>query len=1268
MQLEPNVLKVSDDANRRSIISLTVQKTPCYDTNEIIIKGGISVSEQFIYDAFISYRHLPLDMKISESIQNRLEQYRPPKLEKIVPGTRIKRIFRDKTELPTSSDLSGSLKDALLHSRFLIIVLSEETKNSLYCMEEIRVFKEAHGETNQNILPVLISGEPKDVIPDILRYDEREGINGERIQVEVEPICCDVRAESAIELRRKMKTEILRLAAPILGCGYDDLYQRHVRRQNRIRMAAIGILTVILGIISVLGVITFKTQQKYKKNLVDTYTRQGAEQIVQNDVQKALMYYTSALQLDPSDQAAKTGALQLLLQNNWLSKTGEIEGQIIDGRYFPGCLYARAVNKDGSRVLATGQNTTDLTDAEGSTLRDLSEYGEYIQSADDGSCWTFANEDTITFYFTEDERIWQVPRPTKVNPACRQSSIDLHVSELHSAMAINRGRGVVCWAGYLYLYNFNEDGTYELFQEFDLAKVFYVEAEARMMEYRFDTWIDAGNALFVVSDSNNVAIFDVASVETPHLTCFYTDYSHYLNDVAFSEDGESLVMAFGNDMGYLVSGGSIVVYRDADMSINEFDLDTPLLGAEFEPGDKRFLIWGTGFLQLWNFESMEAASAPLYLSNITPAAWGENGSVLVDTGLGHVDVYQLISFAASNAASEEKPDGYEFDRYSHTASLENGMVFRRTATEIFLEDGTGTMLSSLNFGDIDDEFFMHEMYIDKNSFGFFWFRDNSNLYRVLIDQENNMFAHTALLNTEGSKVVNVYPAADGTIVNTANGYLMYFGYEDTLPRLKLSVNGLVQDIATDDNGLAAVTLKSIVFSNKDSASHDKLYSLELWDLNKGILLGNLEKPTEGKIENLFFTSDGYLIYQKGNNNVAHLLDASDPDESEIDNIAGICCYKLNEKQYPEIKTALFTDSHHGNWSEYIYSSLIIQEKVEKKALIVSEHKQILQENGIDAWLDYVDKMWTEAAQSDFKAAELQSLFKDCVNIAYQNNRIDHLRSAFECMINKAIRIHPTAPEYESFADMFLDFAQLTDTYDDLLIYYWSASAYKLRNYIEKYSHQIKESDRVYYFYDSFVWELYAYLLKGEGMDAFCWAMYVNGYDDMQEILEATKLEFLFWIMNGDPETAAYYADRMLIERYSLYGKYGADEFDEHVHKVYDMAFDIVNMLVKRGFISEEDRNIFMDSLQVTIGFQLKQLTAENIELGLRIGDVIVDVNGTRTTNALVLTDLMNQDSAVRITFLRNGLYYAVDFDDNRMIAGNFIYKHHFPIIELLKYD
>ena len=195
------------------------------------------------YDAFISYRHRPADQRVAIALQNRLERLKGPDGKKL-------RIFRDKTDLPISGDLSDGIKEALESSRFLIVICSPEYQKSKWCMAELTRFRQLHGNNNAHVLPVLVEGEPADVFPEELFWEEEtvtlpDGtIDIQR--VEIEPLGADVRGSHTAERLWKLRTEYLRLAAPILGKTFDALYQRDKRKQ---RWLWGSILTaVILGL------------------------------------------------------------------------------------------------------------------------------------------------------------------------------------------------------------------------------------------------------------------------------------------------------------------------------------------------------------------------------------------------------------------------------------------------------------------------------------------------------------------------------------------------------------------------------------------------------------------------------------------------------------------------------------------------------------------------------------------------------------------------------------------------------------------------------------------------------------------------------------------------------------------------------------------------------------------------------------------------------------------------------------------------------------
>lgn len=193
----------------------------------------MGAEKAYKYDAFISYRHTEPDKAVAERLHRLLETFRIPKsIIKATGKRRIQRVFRDRDELPTSSNLADNIASALESSEFLIVICSPRTPQSQWVLKEIETFKKLHGQ--DRILALLIEGEPNESFPDQLRFanEIKTMEDGSIIEstVEVEPLAADIRAGSLKDMLKKLKTEILRLLSPILKCGYDDLKQRHKER------------------------------------------------------------------------------------------------------------------------------------------------------------------------------------------------------------------------------------------------------------------------------------------------------------------------------------------------------------------------------------------------------------------------------------------------------------------------------------------------------------------------------------------------------------------------------------------------------------------------------------------------------------------------------------------------------------------------------------------------------------------------------------------------------------------------------------------------------------------------------------------------------------------------------------------------------------------------------------------------------------------------------------------------------------------------------
>lgn len=244
------------------------------------------IEETKKYSAFISYKHGDLDTFAAENLHKAIETFKVPKnIRKKTGRNKIERVFRDKDELPISSNLADNISNALQNSEYLIVVCSPRTPESYWVQKEIETFIQMHDR--EHVLAVLIEGEPEEAFPEQLRFAEQERkmpdgtVTVERIPVE--PLAADIRAKDKQELKKKLKAEILRIMAPLLGCGYDDLRQRHRERKLRRTIgvcAGISACFLAFGLYSTYNTIQINQQYRVKQMNQSRYLAETSQRLL----------------------------------------------------------------------------------------------------------------------------------------------------------------------------------------------------------------------------------------------------------------------------------------------------------------------------------------------------------------------------------------------------------------------------------------------------------------------------------------------------------------------------------------------------------------------------------------------------------------------------------------------------------------------------------------------------------------------------------------------------------------------------------------------------------------------------------------------------------------------------------------------------------------------------------------------------------------------------------------------------------------------------
>ena len=244
-----------------------------------------TTKKKYKYDAFISYRHVEPDLTIAEILHDMIEKFNIPKHLRtvsndgsLIDDKHVFRVFRDREELSTK-DLSTMIEEAIANSENLIVICSKRTSLSPWCRKEVQLFKKIHGANN--IIPILIEGEPDESFIDELKNLKTTFINSENIEEEknIELLAADIRPDEVKspsfkgyeilqnskdpklnELTKKSldilkKSEIYRIVASMLNVNYGDLKLRHQERYLK-RIIYTSIAASIAMLIFVVSVTT----------------------------------------------------------------------------------------------------------------------------------------------------------------------------------------------------------------------------------------------------------------------------------------------------------------------------------------------------------------------------------------------------------------------------------------------------------------------------------------------------------------------------------------------------------------------------------------------------------------------------------------------------------------------------------------------------------------------------------------------------------------------------------------------------------------------------------------------------------------------------------------------------------------------------------------------------------------------------------------------------------------------------------------------------
>lgn len=1241
------------------------------------MENTLPSGESYRYDAFISYRHLPLDMAVASRLQELLENYRPPKQVEGLRQQRITRVFRDTSELPTSGDLGNDISEALKRSRFLIVICSEQIRDSRWCMEEINLFKKYHnGRTNQ-ILPLLVSGEPGEVFPEQLLTETRTRIGADGVEEEyeaaIEPLCADVRADTVQKSLKRLKTEFLRIAAPILGCSFDTLYQRHLRRQKRrnatVLSASIGLLSAVLLVVSAFAYRTWVSEREYRATLAENYIRQGSEQALADRPQQALLYFSQALSAAPEELPAGYAGAALLLQDYaWPVREETLSGAILNGSYST-CTWAQA-ELDGQYFLRSTVSALEVCDRDGNVLREIAlQEGERATlTASSAGQWAFCvagagGGDGIRFllYDPAEDRLRSVEMPSDTSRSYDAGSA---LAGEYALAAIDRDRAVLTGGGLVRLIEFDASDTAQTLYAADLADAFPLAEKGGAVSGMNKLWISADSAYIAVRHQYSVAVYQTDGL----VLCGTVEGSnHMVEEVVFSGH-DTLAVAWGDPYslsgGYANPGGMFGVYRINGETLyqSEPDQENAFSGVAFAPGwEDLLLVWSQNMATVFDLDRQQFVTAPLYCPNITAACFnGEDGVCVAsstsllqeeDSRTQDLTMYrylQLIGIPADTEVTGDVDTLYASDK--RTAYGPDGKTLVCSGRNLTLCDSEGQVLASREI-----PVFITSPLLALSEDGSTVYMGDTMVYSGLacaaVDFEQNTIGPFTVADTDGSVVLNLWALGANAAMETSSRRIMIFQPDGTrifsaLPQHNSMPVGIVTD---PRQRYMALYLKETAVEQGVLGYEQNSY-LEVWDIASGVLLADYEVPGKD-LQTLAITRDGVLVWGTRSGTCSRAIPTEPPDEEALAFLTALCGLSLNEQQQETSQTPVQGDLSDENWytafGEWQYLSFRpAQEETVSFAAQVGALAD-RDDFGSAVWITDCDQLWRDLAEgrTSGTVSELDTFFALYSTCAVNKGGAEQIGYGLETYLDLCNRAVEESEDIitTSMESYLLPILCETTRYDEQIaeefLYIADSNEAEIRQTDAAMQQEADELDR-------FMWEeidrpsleLVVYQMRA-------WAACLTGGESQaawQAMAEACGEEELLQYPRGDALAVcdllagqsadaaatmnAALADQVLgldeTERQQF-----ADYFSEHL--------EFLAVMLYREQIDPAVLNDYLQGLHASFGIQVVGVGAEAQGSGIQLGDTIIAIDGQYLPCAARAKQLLHQPDAV-CTVVRDG--------------------------------
>lgn len=451
----------------------------------------------------------------------------PKGLRKEPGRKKLGRVFRDEDELPVSSSLSGSITYALDHTEYLIVICTPDLPLSRWCEQEIRYFIQTHDR--DHVIGVLADGTPETSFSPLMLNTFDEAGN---FLEPVEPLAANMAGKNHNLDEKMYRKEIYRIYAALLGCRFDDLWQRAKRARTRRLSMILGAAAALMAAFSVFLI---------SKNA--TIRKQNTKISRQNDALTANM---SSVQTDLGRSLLSEHFLTQAKQSG--VRAIEDAGTLYDRR--AETLLADAVSAyshnlvRGDVIAENGENIVDLELAKGETLAVMLDHA--------GEVFCVSLETS--------EELWRNAVPESEADTGLQMT-DLGYFKIYSELFPAAGGDLVVYKDYAKLIAFSPESGEEAWRYEYACSPYFTGTKTNLPYNSFRVISDDGSLIAVLDrkkeDEKTVwlIILDAATgAEHGSIRLNYIPgdnaYTWYLQGGSFTADNSALAVALDAEAGY----------------------------------------------------------------------------------------------------------------------------------------------------------------------------------------------------------------------------------------------------------------------------------------------------------------------------------------------------------------------------------------------------------------------------------------------------------------------------------------------------------------------------------------------------------------------------------------------------------------------------------------------------------------------------------------------------------------------------------------------